>query len=211
MEEYLSEKEQWDRVVVWLKEQAPWMAGAIAVVALGFGGWRYWQSSIEQRDLTAAARYEQVLDAFSRNDMSGGLKLADDVVRDFGGTAYADFADLAAARIQVENNQLPQATARLQHVLDATKDKQLALMTRLRLARVQLAQKQFDVALTTLNAVQPGAFAARYAEVRGDVLYAKGDREGALTQYRAARSGGAADGTVDSGLLDLKINELAHS
>jgi len=45
--------------------------------------------------------------------------------------------------------------------------------------------------------------------LRGDALLAKGDREGALKEYRAARASGAD--TVDGELLDLKINELAHS
>ena len=49
----------------------------------------------------------------------------------------------------------------------------------------------------------------RYAEVRGDVLLAKGDRDGALKAYREARGNGA--GTLDTGLLDLKIGELARS
>jgi predicted negative regulator of RcsB-dependent stress response len=57
--------------------------------------------------------------------------------------------------------------------------------------------------------VDPGAFAARYAQVRGDVLLAKGDRDGALKEYREAR--GMAPVTLDTGLLDLKIGELARS
>lgn len=209
MEEYLSDKEQWERVLAWLREQGPWMVAGVAVVALGFAGWRYYQARVQQRDLQGAMRYEQVLDAFSRNDLSGGLKLADDLVKDAGSTPYADQADLAAARVQVENKDLDHAAVRLTHVLSSTKDSELALIARLRLARVQLAQGNADAALATLSAVEPGAFAARYAEVRGDVLFAKGDRDGALKQYRAARSGAA--NTIDTGLLDLKISELAHS
>ena len=55
----------------------------------------------------------------------------------------------------------------------------------------------------------PGAFAARFGVLRGDALLAKGDRDGALKAYREARESGAD--TVDAELLDLKINELAHS
>ena len=83
------------------------------------------------------------------------------------------------------------------------------MIARLRLARVQLSEKKPDDALKTLNAVDPGAFAARYSQARGDALLAKGDRDGALKEYRAARS--KADDTLDTGLLDLKIDELAHS
>jgi len=209
VEEYLNEKEQWQRVLAWLREQGPWMLAGVAAAAAIFGGWGYWQKRTQQRNLAAASRYEQVIEAFSRNDVNGGFRLADDLIQSFPSTAYADQANLAVARIQVENKQLDPAVARLRQVLASTKDAELALIVRLRLARVQLSQGKADDALKTLDAVTPGAFAARYAEVRGDVLLAKGDRDGALKAYREARSGDGS--TIDTGLLDLKIGELARS
>lgn len=209
MEEYLNEKEQWERVLAWLREQGPSILAGVAVAAAVFGGWRYWQNRVQQRNLAAATHYEQVIDAFSRNDVNGGFRLADDLVKTFPHTAYADQANLAVARIQVENKQLDQAAARLKQVLDSTGDVELALIARLRLARVQLAQGKADDALKTLDAAKPGAFAARYAEVRGDALLSKGDRDGALKAYREARGSGAS--TLDTALLDLKIGELARS
>jgi len=209
VEEYLDEREQWDRVKQWLREQGPWAVAAVALVWAAYAGWNYWQRHVETRYETAAARYEQVVDAFARNNVDGGMTLVDGLVRDYPSSAYADQANLAAARIQVEHHNLDLAAVRLNQVLTTTKDPELALITRLRLARVQLAQNKPDDALKTINAVDPGAFAARYAQVRGDVLMAKGDRAGALKEYRAARDG--TGDTVDTGLLDLKIGELARS
>jgi predicted negative regulator of RcsB-dependent stress response len=209
VDEYLNEKEQWERVLAWLREQGPWILAGVAVALGLFGGWHFWQNRMQQRDLAAASRYDQVINAFTHNDIVGGFRLADGLVKEFPRTAYADQADLAVARVQVETKQLDQAAARLQHVLGSTKDAELALIARLRLARVQLAQGKADDALKTLDAAKPGAFAARYAEVRGDALLAKGDRDGALKAYREARGSGAS--TLDTGLLDLKIGELAHS
>lgn len=209
MEEYLNEKEQWERVLAWLREQGPWILAGVAVALAIYGGWNYWQNRTQQRDLAAATRYDQVIEAFGRNDVNGGFRLADELVKAYPSTAYADQANLAAARIQVENKQLEPAAARLTQVLASTKDPELALVARLRLARVELAQGNADQALKTLDAVNPGAFAARYAQVRGDVLLAKGDRDGALKAYREARGGGGT--TTDGGLLDLKIGELARS
>ncbi len=207
-EDYLDEREQWERLLAGLREQAPWMVAAVAVVAAAFGGWHYWQGRTEQRSLTAAARYNEMLAAFTRNDLTGGLKLADNLVQEFKGSAYADQANLAAARVQTENQQLDGAAGRLTQVLQTTSDHGLALIARLRLARVQLAQGKADEAIKTLDAVDAGAFGARYAELRGDALLAKGDRAGALKQYRSARATGAE--TIDPALLDLKINDLAQ-
>lgn len=209
MDEYLNEKEQWERLLTSLREQAPWMLAGVAVVAAAFGGWHFWQVRTEHRALEAAGLYQQALDAFTRNDLAGGVKIADGLVQEFSGSAYSDQVNLAAARVAVEARQLDQAAARLTQVLHDTRDPALALVARLRLARVQLAQGKPDDAIKTLDAGPAGAFSARYAEVRGDALLAKGDRDGALKQYRDARANGAD--TVDAELLDLKINELAHS
>jgi predicted negative regulator of RcsB-dependent stress response len=43
--------------------------------------------------------------------------------------------------------------------------------------------------------------------VRGDALYAKGERAAALAEYQAARAGDT-DGVLDAALLDLKIADL---
>jgi predicted negative regulator of RcsB-dependent stress response len=71
---------------------------------------------------------------------------------------------------------------------------------------VQVDQNQADAAIATLAGAEAGAFAPRFAEVRGDALLAKGDRAGALAAYREARAAGS---NVD--LLDLKINDLTRS
>ncbi len=76
--------------------------------------------------------------------------------------------------MQVENNQLPGALDRLQKVQSATSDPELRLVVRLRIARIQLEQNRIDDALKTLSEVDPGAFAGRFAEVRGDALLCQG-------------------------------------
>jgi predicted negative regulator of RcsB-dependent stress response len=215
VDEYLNEKEQWERVLQWVREQGPWVLVAVAIVLAGYYGWNYWQGRVEQRYVSAATRYEAVMRAFrSRNskgepDVDAGLELTDQLIKDYPSTGYADQANLFAAGALVERHSLDQAATRLAQVMNSTKDPELALVARLRLARVQLAENKPDETLKTLNAVDPGAFAARYSQVRGDALLAKGDRDGALKEYRAARS--SAGDTLDTGLLDLKIDELAHS
>ncbi len=40
---------------------------------------------------------------------------------------------------------------------------------------------------STLGTADQGAFEGRFAEVRGDAYFAKGDKAAALREYRAAR------------------------
>jgi hypothetical protein len=71
VEEYLDDREQWERVLAGLREQGPWLlADRCGRRPRRMGGWRYWQTRTEQRALDAAARYQQVLEAFSHNDLS---------------------------------------------------------------------------------------------------------------------------------------------
>lgn len=153
--DYYTEKERWEQVLAFVRENALPVLAAIAVVAAGYGGLRYWQNLQESHRLAASALYSEVLDAFTRDDVAGGLRLADQLIRDYPHTAYADQAELAAARVQVETNQLPQAERRLRLALDSSRDRELKLVARLRLARVQVAMGHADDAIKTLSGVEP--------------------------------------------------------
>jgi predicted negative regulator of RcsB-dependent stress response len=218
VEDYMNEQEQWDWLRMKAREYGPWVVAGVALAAAGLWGWKWWQARTEERLVQAAAQYEQVVTAFTRNDIATLSTLADKLAKEHPGTGYAEHSQLAMAGLQVENNQLPAAIERLQKVMAATHDEQLALTVRLRIARVQLEQNKPDDALATLAAATPGAFAARYAEVRGDALLAKGDRAAALKSYREAQGAAQAAGESAAGaagaaseLLNLKINALTRS
>ncbi len=212
MDEYMNEQEQWEYVRTWLRQNGVWLVAGVALACAGLWGWRGWQAHQESMLAEANSQYQQLLAAFGRNDTPAVIKLADQLVSTHPGTGYAEQAQLAAARMQVENNQLPGALERLQKVQSSTTDPELSLVVRLRIARLQIEQNRIDDALKTLGAVIPGAFAGRFAEVRGDALRAKGDRAGALKAYREAQSSQAAQADSSAGdLLALKINELTRS
>jgi predicted negative regulator of RcsB-dependent stress response len=208
VDEYLSEREQIDRVRRWVKENAPW---AVAGVLLGVGllvGWQQYQAWRSGQALQASQKYEQTLQALSRGDRDAANTIARQLKSDYEKTPYADMAELALARFYVEDGKLPEAAKYLEDVMNTSHDEELKLVARLRLARVQRAQGNPDAALATLNGAQPGGFAPAYAEVRGDVLYDKGDRAGALAAYREAAAAQTA-GLVDAEIVQLKIDELA--
>jgi predicted negative regulator of RcsB-dependent stress response len=208
VDDLLSEKEQWEMVKAWLKANGGWIVAGVAMGALGLAGWRWWEAREERLALEASGKYEQILTAFDRGDRTQALTLIGELERGYPSSPYLDQAHLAEARVNVQDGQLDKALGNLRAVLDKTRDPQLALIARLRVARVQAAQNKPDDALATLAAAKdPGAFAPRYAEARGDIQLAKGDKAAALKEYRTAREGGAR-GSVDVELLDLKIGDL---
>jgi predicted negative regulator of RcsB-dependent stress response len=208
VDEYLSEKEQLDRLMGWLRANTPWIVIGLACGGLIVYGFRWWQARTDRTGVEASQSYTRILDAFDRGDRTKGLDLVEQLSRAHPGSPYVDQADLAAARLLLETGQPDRAASYLTVVMEHSRDPELALVARVRLARVQVAQGHPDAALTTLGKADQGAFEGRFAEVRGDAYFAKGDKASALREYRAAREAiGPAQAAND--LLDLKINDLA--
>jgi predicted negative regulator of RcsB-dependent stress response len=204
----LNEREQWEALKRWVRENGPAVVAGIAIAALGFGGYRWWQAHENGIDLAAAAMYVQMENAFAQGDRTQAFILVGDLERQYPSSPYADQARLASAKAFVEDGELGRGADELRDVMQHSNDPVLRLIARQRLARVQIAQHQASQALATLNGANPGALAPQYAEARGDAYYAMGDKAAALAQYRLARATDTGGGT-DSGLLDLKISDLA--
>lgn len=206
MTEYLSEKEQWEQIRTWVRENGLWVVAGVALATGGLQGWRWWQAHVDERGVKASAAYTRIIDALEKGDRTQAFVRLGEIERDYPSSPYADQAKLVAARVYVESQEFDKAAHELETVMNRSRDHELALVARMRLARVEIAQGKPDAALATLNAAEPGAFAARYHEVRGDAWYAKGDKASALKEYRGAA--GSPD-LGDAALLDLKIAELA--
>jgi predicted negative regulator of RcsB-dependent stress response len=202
-----SEAEQYERAKDWIRVNGLWIVAGIAIGAAGLWGWNWYHDHRTLQAEIASARYEEMVDAFSRHDRVRGMTLVDSLNQEYSWTPYAALGTLLAARYQVESNELDKAAASLKSVMDTAKDEEIRMIARLRLARVQSALGKYDDALATLKVESPGDFSTRLADARGDVLLAKGDRAGALREYLAARSG-ENRGRVDEELLDLKIRDL---
>jgi predicted negative regulator of RcsB-dependent stress response len=207
VDDYLSEKEQWEWVKTQVRENGPAVILAIALVVAVAFGWRWWQAHQDARQLQAGGKYMQMVQALEHGDRSQALVVLGELERDYPRSPYTDQAKLLAARVYVDDGQLDRAASELADVTEHSRDHDLALVARLRLARVQIAQGKPETALATLGSeAGAGAFAARYHEVRGDAYYAKGDKPAALSEYRSAQSAG--EGT-DAALLSLKIADLS--
>lgn len=203
MEDYLSEKEQWEWVKAQVRDNAAAVLLAIAVFLGCWFGWRAWQSHLDTGRVAAGDKYTQMTQALDAGDRSRALLLLGELEREHADSPYTDQAKLLAARLYVTGNELDHAAEELTAVAEHTKDHELALLARWRLARVQIAQGKSDAALATLAAVEPGSYGARYHEARGDAYFAKGDKAAALKEYRQAQSG------ANDALLGLKIADLA--
>jgi predicted negative regulator of RcsB-dependent stress response len=207
LDDYLSEREQVDKIREFFKENGAWMLFTLAAVTFGFSGWKWWQRHQDAQGQAAGARYQQVLDALTRDDRGAADKIQQGLRADFGNSPYADQGDLALARANVEGGHLPDAEQHLISVMNGSRDQELRLVARLRLARVQIAADKPKDALKTLSGAEPKGFASGYAQARGDALLATGDRAGALAAYREALAA-PVQGMVDAQSVQRKIDDL---
>lgn len=211
-DEFYNEQEQWERVKRWLRENGPWVIGGVLLGLGALWGWQAWQDRQERLAVEASVAFEEVIGTLGKDGSKAALEQIATLREKHSRSPYAQQADLLAARIEVDTGEFGAAAERLARVMNGADDEQLRLVARSRLARVQLAQGNADAALATLQGAEAGAFAARFAEIRGDALYAKGDTTGALAAWREAEKlagDPAAIPTVDVEGLKLKIADVA--
>ena len=112
------------------------------------------------------------------------------------------------AKAAVDAQDLNLAVQQLKLALDGSKDAAVSDTVRLRLARVLIAQEDFDSAQSYLNAVSNDAFLAERSEIQGDLYLAQADQSEAKAAYQAALEAG---GLNDNPGLQLKLDNLAIS
>src|SRR6185295_1603574 len=153
VDEYLSEREQAEQLRLWLRQNGIWLLAGVALTVGGYYGYRWWESRGAQRSIEAGERFAAMLDAIGGGKRDEGLKIAGEVTGEFADTPYADQANLVLARLDVDSGNLAGAETRLATIAAESKDSDLRIVARLRLARVQLAQGRYDEALKSLDAV----------------------------------------------------------
>jgi hypothetical protein len=84
------------------------------------------------------------------------------------------------------------------------------MVARLRLARVLAYRDRAQEALAILDVPEPGQFAGRIAEIKGDIHVALGETDAARTAYLEAMVAPGAE-LLDRGFLQMKLSDLPGS
>ncbi len=202
---YETDEEKVEAIKKWWKENG---LSVIAGTVLGLGaisGWRLWVDHQQRVASAASAAFEQVVTAADAEGTTALTSAVAALKDDFNSTAYASLSDLVAAKALYETGDVAGAITALQQALATAPDPAFATIAALRLARIQVAEKQWDAAAATIAAHdQSPAFAGAFAAVRGDVAVGRGDSAGARVAYEQA----LAQGCGLAELVRLKRDNL---
>ena len=132
-------------------------------------GWNQWTAYEQSQAESAATLYQELQSAAIDDFDSEAADYLEQLRADYASTPYTDQGGLLMARVYLENNNIQLASDELRYVMEGSADAELALVARLRLARVLTYEEAYQEALALLD-VDAGMFSGRYNEVRGDCL-----------------------------------------
>ncbi len=208
MDEYLSEKEQLEQIREWWREYGWYLIGGIALGALLLLGLNQYRAYQQGQIAAAAAIYDELAVAVVDRAEVRAAELLGELRADYPTSPYADQGGLLVASLKLDAQDLEGALAELRRVMETTSDDELELVAQQRLIRVLIQMERYDDALAAIDAAEPGRFASRFAELRGDALLAQGNSDAARTAYLEAYNSEYAD-VVDRNVLQMKIDDLA--
>ena len=205
MDEYLSEKEQIQHIRDWWRDNGWYLIGGVVIGVVGILGYGRYQDYVAGDAAAAGALYRQLEAAAGDDNMGEVDRLLAALRAEHEDSPYTDHAALLAARMSLVRDT-ERAVAELRSVMDS-EDPDLAMVARLRLARVLAYQEKYDEALALLDVAAAGPFAARISEIRGDIHVAMGDREAARAAFTTALVAEGAE-LLDRNFVQMKLGDL---
>ena len=206
MDDLLSEKEQIEKMRTWWSDYGWYVIGGVVLGAAILFGINYYQSQTVKAEVAASVLYDEITEHVVNGDLEAAELSAATLNSEFGDSSYAAQSKLAMARLYMDKNRDQDAVQALNDLLAVSGSEHLKHVARVRLAKILLYQGKPEEVLTLLEGQENAAFAARYAEERGDAYVALGRYDEARTSYQAAL--GEAQPTVDQGLIQLKLMDL---
>lgn len=203
-----SDIEQLDAMRGWWAENGNFVLGGIAAGLLILFGWNRWQTGVANAEIAASTLYEEVMSAAGSGQLEQAIEPATELFDEYGASSYAALARLAMARMYMDNSRDQDAAESLRPLVESTSAGEVAMVARLRLAKILLYQGNAEQATDLLKGHQDNAFSAQYNELLGDAYVKMGSFAEAEAAYVAAMNDNPASPTVDINLIQLKINDL---
>lgn len=205
METYSNENDQLEALKRFFASNGKVLGIGLILGIAALAAWRYWNASQQDTAREVSLAYADVISAL-KSEKPEAVSMASKFAAD-NKNSYGAFASLELAQHFVDKNDLPKAQQQLQQgVADAPDDNLRSIIT-LRLARVQLQLQKPDEALKSLDSIKGEAWRAAMADLRGEILLSKGDKQGARAAWEAGIASNSSPALNE--MMRMKINNLA--
>lgn len=202
MEQYETEEQQVEAIKRFWKENGTALIVGALLGLGGLWGWRYYNDAQIAEKEQASIAYEKASEELLKDE--SGFSQAQSFLNDHSETGYAMLMALELAQQAIERNDLSEAAKQLTFVADNAKLSAVKAVARLRLARIQIEQGEFDAALASAEMITDEAFKGQSQEIKGDVYQA----QKLFDKARAAYSAAIETNTRDQ-VLKMKLDNLA--
>ncbi len=203
----LEEQEQLDQIKHFWKKYGnliSWVLIAVLGSYAAWNGYQYWQ---RDQATKAAALFDEVERSVASGDVARVERSFSDMKAKFASTQYAQQAGLLAAKALLDKGKAEASRETLKWVAETAGDLAYRDIARLRLSALLLDAKMHDEALTQLSQSFTPAMSGLAADLRGDVLQAKGQQQDAKAAYQTAWQQ-LADSPDYRRLVEAKLNAL---
>lgn len=207
MENNASEREQLEQLRRWWDAYGKSLVIGLALGLVGLFGYRYWEGAQETTALNASINYQKFLEVAGQGAGDDVTKAGEAILEAYPDSTYAKLTALLLARLAVDAKKTEDAQKNLAWVTDRDPNSELGVIARGRLAQLLLAGGDAEAAWKQIANLPSEGEYAPFAEIRADVLAARGEREKAAEFYRTAieqiTSGGG-----DASYLEMKLDAL---
>ena len=217
MADHLTEEEQIESLKAWWAENGVKTLVSIVLIVGGYFGYQSWDQNKQLQAEIASSIWQNSMDIvssqapgenFQPEQQTAINNYADQLKQDHAGTGYAHFAAMLKAKLAVEGDDLDTAAAELQWSLGNSPEPATEMIVRLRLARVEAARGNVDLALEMVQGIDSSTHKSAYEEAKGDFYLQLDNTEAAYTAYDAAMASNESSDPIVRNILELKIGQV---
>ena len=204
-----TEEEQLEALKKWWAQNGISIITGVVLGIVAIFGWRGWQAHLQEQAEAASGLYSELIVNIRQEKLDEARVQANEILENYEGTGYAQFAALLLARIEIDGNNHDAAIKQLHWVMDNAKQEELKHLARLRIARLYLSDDKPKLALELLDVKDYGSFTASYEETRGDIYIRLNQPDKAREAYKNALST-INDTTRENSYLQLKLDDIGR-
>lgn len=181
----LEEQEQLDEFKAWWKRYGKLASNAVFALIVGYAaiqGWKYYQN---KQSVEASTQFQELV-VTDEKDLKAIQAKSAVLMDKFSATPYAGRAALYAAKANYLAGDNKNAKSQLNWAIKNAKETSISALAGLQLANILAEEKDYEAALTLLNAPHDAGFDGLFSDLKGDVLVSLGKNAEAKTAYQQA-------------------------